>query len=131
MKELEIISHINTLQTYVVLWVDTDLWPLMYPRNTSNLLQLDQLLRYTTTKNSYHSLKLTYPFRGQVLHSSGHLVGTGQQVFEGELLFRHLGHIKGIIHAWWSPSPQVLPKTALGGVLHQHIQRALGGTQTG
>lgn len=63
-----------------------------------------------------------YPFRGQVLHSSRHLVGAGQQVFEGELLLGHLGHIKGVVHAWRSTGPQVIPQTAFGGVLHQHVQ---------
>lgn len=60
----------------------------------------------------------TYPFRCKVLHPSGDLVGTGQQVFERELLLRHLGHIKGVVHAWGSPGSQVFPQTAFGGVLY-------------
>lgn len=40
-----------------------------------------------------------HPSGGQVLHAPGHLVGTGHQVFEGELLLRHFGHIKGVVHA--------------------------------
>lgn len=67
---------------------------------------------------------MTYPFGRKVLHPPGDLVGTRQQVFEGELLLRHLGHIKGVVHARGSPGSQVFPQTAFGGVLHQHVQRA-------
>lgn len=67
---------------------------------------------------------MTYPFRCKVLHPPGDLIGTRQQVFEGELLLRHLGHIKGVVHARGSPGSQVFPQTAFGGILHQHVQRA-------
>lgn len=81
-------------------------------------------LGFDSAASSSTSSLQTYPFRCEVLHASGNLVGAGQQVFEGELLLRHLGHIKGVVHAWGSPGPQVLPQTAFGGVLHQNIQRA-------
>lgn len=60
---------------------------------------------------------------GEVLHASGDLVGTGHQVFEGELFIRDFTGIKGVVHAWWPPRPQVLPQVAFRGILHQHIQR--------
>lgn len=66
----------------------------------------------------------THPFGGQVFHTPSHLVSTRQQVLEGQLLLRHLGHIKGVVHARGSACPQELPKAALGGIFHQDIKGA-------
>lgn len=64
-----------------------------------------------------------YLFGGQILHSSGHLVSTGHQVFDGHVLHGNLVWVVAVLHARWAPSSQVLPQVPLGCILYYHIQR--------
>ena len=60
----------------------------------------------------------------QVLHPTGHLVGAGHQILDGHVFHRHLVRVVAVLHARGPAGAQVFPQVALGGVLHDHIQRA-------
>lgn len=73
------------------------------------------------------SRQVPYLLGGKVLHASGHLVGTGYQVLGGELL---LGVVAGVVTVFQPRRPpglQVLSEVALGGILHDDVQRTWGG----
>lgn len=64
-----------------------------------------------------------YLLGGQVLHSAGHLVSTGHQVFDGHVLHWNLVGVVAVLHPGGTPSTQVLPQVALGRKLHYDIER--------
>lgn len=67
--------------------------------------------------------RLYHLLGGKILHATSHLVGTGDQVFDGHVLHRNLVRVVTVLHARWAPSSQVLPQVALGCELYNHIQR--------
>lgn len=74
--------------------------------------------------SSDHSTTVLCPHlpRLQILHASGHLVGTGDQGREGERSFAAARPIRAEIRAWGTPGTQEFPKVSLGRIFHNHIQ---------
>lgn len=60
--------------------------------------------------------------RFQILHTTGHLVGTGHQGREGERSLTAPGPIGAEVRAWRAPGPEELAQVPLGRTLHNHIQ---------
>lgn len=62
-------------------------------------------------------------FRGQILHSSSHLEGTGHQVLDGHVLHWDLVWVVAVLHSRRAPRSEVFPQVALGRVLDYDVKR--------
>ena len=65
----------------------------------------------------------SYLLRGKILHAPGHLIGTGYQIFGGQLFLRVMTGVVAIFQPRRPPGLQILPKVAFGGVFDDDIQR--------
>lgn len=65
--------------------------------------------------------------RLQIMHASGHLIGTRDQGREGEWPLTAPQPVGAEVRAWGASGPQELPQVSLGGTLHNHIQGPCGG----
>lgn len=61
--------------------------------------------------------------RGKILHAPSHLIGTGYQIFGGQLFLGVVAGVVAVFQPRRPPGLQILPKVALGGVLHDDIKR--------
>lgn len=65
----------------------------------------------------------SYLLRGKILHAPGHLIGTGYQIFGGQLFFGVMTGVVAIFQPRRPPGLQILPKVAFGGIFHDDIKR--------
>lgn len=71
-------------------------------------------------------MQVPYLLGGEILHASGHLVGARDQVLGGELLLGVVAGVVAVFQPRRPPGLQVLPEVALGGILHDDVQRTWG-----
>lgn len=65
----------------------------------------------------------SYLLRGKILHAPGHLIGTGYQIFGGQLFLGVMTGVVAIFQPRRPPGLQIFPKVAFGGVFHDDIKR--------
>lgn len=70
----------------------------------------------------HHTVFCPHLPRLQILHASGHLVGTGDQGWEGEWSFAAPRSIRAEVRAWGAPGTEEFPKVSLGRTFHNHVQ---------